>query len=360
MMAIALFLPQGRGQLSSAFDNTYFSVKVGPNYYLNRVDGTFGVGLDVNYGKWFLNTASMRAELSAHSINKGRNEIILYAHVDALFDIVSSIRGGKMGIFHSYTISGVGIVHNLSDDNDFCVKLGIGADVSLSLRWRLACEISTLIHPSDFDNNEKSSFLPTLMMGLVRDINSNPTRIRSKNETRRFGNDWYLQIALGISSMNYRGLGNFGDRLSLVTPIAEFGVGKKLTKVWNGRFLFSGLYARSNEELFSYYNLRSDMIFDLLGWIKPDEEQPFFTVKPYAGISFLARLDDQSNFLLGTALGLLFSWRAYENNELYIDARYLLTPSRFAHVPEKQYRFSVGLATVSLGYSYYFSNSSFR
>ena len=211
---------------------------------------------------------------------------------------------------------------------------------------------------ADFDNNSKSSFLPSMTVGLMREIRNNPYQIRKRQDSQWIGNDWYYQVSLGVGSLNYKGIGTLEERLSLLTPIVECGVGKALTKVWSGRFSFSGLYARSKEELFTYYNIRGDLIVDVVEWLNPGVWQTLFTVKPYAGVSFLARFDDQSNFLLGTAFGAMLSIRPNKNYDFYLDSRYLMTPPRFAHVSEAQETFSVGLATMSLGFSYYFTRRS--
>ena len=357
---IALFLQQGRAQFGGIFENTYFLVKAGPNYYLNDANGTFGGGVDIGYGKWLINTMSLRGFLSAEYANRGyKSEMIFYGRADAVFDLYTSIKGRNTSDFRSYLYLGIGVVHTMSNDNDFSGTIGIGGDWKMNSNWRLVSELEMRIHPSDFDDNKRSSFMPALSLGLERDINNNPTRSRSRDETRRFGNDWFFLIGLGLNSMNYKGIGSFQDREKLFTPIFEFGIGKTITKYWSGRLIASGLYGKSHVELFSYYNVCGDMLFDFMGLFVPNPKNTLFDVKPYAGACIVARLDNQSNFLFSTDLGLLLLCRPLPKNEFFIDARYILTPPRFAHVPIRQNKFSVGLATLMVGYSYTFTHSSF-
>lgn len=348
----------GRAQFRGTQD-TYAMLKAGPNYYLNGKEGGLGGGIEICYGKWLINTVSMRARFSGQYVNKDESGMILYLNADALFDILASLRGYKVSDYRTYALCGVGLAHCLWGDNDFNVELGIGGDKSIHEHWRLSCEIRLLIHPSDFDNNSVSSLLPSIMMGVVRDINANPTRTRLRGETRRFSNDWFFQVAIGVSSLNYRGLNGLRERLSLLTPIVEYGLGKDLSKAWSGRFFISGLYGKSREELFSYYNLRADMLLDLAGLLNPEDDRPLLDMKAYSGVSFLARLDDQSHFILGTAMGLILLIRPSDSHEFYIDGRYLLIPPRFARVRESQGPMSVGMGTISVGYSYFFTRSSF-
>lgn len=360
LFSVALFLPQGRAQFQGIFNNTYLVGEVGPNYYLNRNARTIGGGVELGFGKWINNTASLRGIVTAQYANKAKSsEIILYGHADVLFDLVSSIRGRNTSRFRSYLLIGIGLAHNMSGDNDFCGVLGIGGDWQIVDDWRLVCELSTLVHPSDFDNNSYSSFLPSLSIGVLRDINYNPRRSRAKDETRQFGYDWFFQVAFGVNSMNYKGIGTFEDRIGLLVPAFEFGIGKSLTKAWSCRLTACGLYAKTQEELFTYYNLRGDLMLDVTGWLMGERGRTMIDMKPYLGASLVSRLDNQAKFLLGSTFGAMLVYRHDEKNELFLDARYLLTPPRFAHVTQKQETFSVGMATMTVGYSYVFTRNSF-
>lgn len=360
LLLIALFLPLGRAQFVNVFDNTYISFGAGPNYYFNRDAGTLGAGFDASVGKWMINTFSLRGQLSMRYANRGSSSSnIVYAYVDALFDVFVALKGQNSSRFRSYILIGTGLAHSLHGDNDFCTLFGAGVDWAMRNDCRLFSELGLIIHPSDFDYNSSSSLLPSLLFGITRDIRSNPMRRRSREETRCFVNDWAFQVTLGVSSLNYRGVGSVVDRLQLLTPIVEFGLEKTFTNVWSGRFIVSGLYSKSREETFSYYNVRGDIMFDVIDFFSSKQENSRFDLKPYFGASIIARLDEQSRFLLGTAFGSVVSYHMDKQHSLFFDARYLITPHRFAHVQEKQGTFSVGLATLTFGYSYTFTHSSF-
>lgn len=360
LCCVALFLPQGRAQFQGLFDNTYLVGKVDANYYLNRSNGTLGGGMELGFGKRIINTASLRGVVSFQYANRSDEaDIIFYGHADALFDLLSSIRGRNTSRFSSYVLLGTGLAHTITGDNDFCGVIGIGGDWQMVEDWRLVYELTTLVHPSDFDKNSYASFLPMLTIGVLMDINHNPVRSRAKNETRHFGNDWFFQVAFGVNSMNYKGIGSFEDRVGLLAPAFEFGIGKSLTKAWACRLTASGIYGKTHEELFSYYNLRGDFILDFIGWLSGERRRTMVDLKPYLGACLVSRLDNQSKFLLGATLGSMLVYRHDEKNEVFIDARYLLTPPRFAHVEQKQDIFSVGMLTMTIGYSYVFTRNSF-
>lgn len=358
---IALFLQQGRAQFYNTFANSNVSFSVGPNYYFNHSDGFVGVGADLSFGKWILNTTSLRGVFSAHHVDKGiyGKGVILYGHVDAMFDLITSFKGCNISQFRTYLLCGIGVSHSLERDNDFCGVVGIGADWRMNRDWRLFSELSTIVHPSDFDNNSRSSLLPFLKVGILRDINNNPNRVRTSYETNCFSNDWFVQIALGVNSVNYRGAGDFSNRIKNITPIVEFGLGKRLTTIWGVRLCASGLYAEVDEDLFSYYNIRGDLFWDMMGWLAPEAGHTLFDIRPYASTSIVARLDDQSNFLFCTAFGMTFSYRPDKRNEIFLDARYLVTPPRFVRIGKHQNTLDVGLATITIGYCYSFSHISF-
>jgi len=351
-----------RNRLHDFKYNTYLSLGVGPNIYLRQSGKCIGAGVDIAGGKWILTTAGLRLQAAAYySLGNATSQIYGYGSLDFLFDPITAIKGrNPSNVFRSYVIMGAGLVHNNSGDNDFFAAFGLGADLKVADDWRLFAELRCRIHPSDFDVNTRSSMMASMMMGIVRDIAYNPTRSRAIYETQQMENDWFFQIALGVNSFNYSGIGSMRDRLSLLTPIFEFGMGKRLTTLWSVRAHFSGLYTRSSEELFSFYNVRGDVLLDLASLLGMDLPVPRFSVQPYVGAGLVTRLDDQSHFLIAASGGGQILYRPLPRNTIYLDARYVVTPPRFAHVAPDQSSFSVGLFTLSVGYSYTFTKSSFR
>ena len=353
----------GFAQLRNPFSNTFFSLDAGGNCYINSYGKNFGFGGDVTFGKWLINTAGLRCQFSGQMADDGHrgSQMCLYGHVDIFFDLFTSIKGrNPSDRFRSYVLTGVGIVHSMAGDNDFCGSLGMGAEYKIGEDWRLFGEVGGFLQPSEFDENVWSSFLATAKVGVIYDICVNPTRSRSRWETKRFGNDWFFHCGIGASSFNYRGIESMSERLELMTPIFEFGLGKRLTSAWCIRLDASGLYARSGYELFSYYNIHGDIMLDMVGLFRPDRPLSRFTGRPYLSASVLSRLDDQRHFLFAPAVGTVFAFSPNSRNEYYLDLRYLVSPPRFAQVDESQSKLSVGLATVMVGYSYNFAKRSFR
>lgn len=362
LMFFALFYLQGRAQFQNTFHNSYLSMGVAGSCYVGSSQVGYGGGVDLTFGKWLLTSAGIRAQLSAQYLSHATTSgLYCYGHADLFVDLLTSLKGrNPSNIFRSYMLVGIGLARSPLADRDFCGFLGLGADFKISKDWRLYAELSSMIHPSDFDDNTKSSFLPMAKFGATFDIDNNPTRSRSRYESKNVSSDWFFQLALGVASLNYKGIPSFSDRMKMLTPIFEFGIGKRMTNVWSARLNASGLYARSEEELFSYYNLRGDIMLNMAGWLLPDRGMTLFECRPYLGASVLSRLDSQSKFLMCVAGGFLFGVRPNEKNEIYMDARYVLVPSRFAHVNIPQSTFSVGMATLTIGYSYYFSNISIK
>lgn len=351
-----------RSQAHGFIGNTFLSFGAGPNLYFNTHGVGLGGGAALTGGKWILNTTGLRMQVATHLASAGSDPYMLYyGHCDMFFDLLTAIRGRNPSEkFCSYLLVGVGLVHNSLGDNDFSGITGIGATYRIGSDWRLFAELDAFIHPSDFDNNDRSSSLMTMQIGAMYDIAYNPTRSRSRYETTRFGNDWFFQLALGANSFNFKGVGDFSNRMHLLTPIFEFGLGKRLTSRWHIRMNLSGFYTRSDEELFSYYNVRGDVMLDLMGFINPDRNHTFFNVRPYVSAGIVTRLDDQSHFLFSPAGGLQMVFAPDVRNEIYLDARYLVTPPRFARVEKPQSSLSVGMYTLTVGYGYKFGRLSFR
>jgi hypothetical protein len=164
-----------------------------------------------------------------------------------------------------------------------------------------------------------------------------------------------------VSWQKYKGKGDLIQRIEETKPIVEFGMGKTISKIWGVRLTGSGFYLKNLKEMFTYYSIRGDMIIDIRGWLTPEEKtglpmKPWtksniLNLKPYFGASLVARMDDNAHFLFSAVAGGLLSYRFDTNNEVFIEGSYMLTPPRFARVGIKQDMFSVGLISVTVGYS---------
>ena len=361
ILALAMLPLCSNAQLGTPLRNSWLALGTGADIYGNG----FGAGANISYGKWLLSTTALRAQISILSPmlfgNDGEGEVFYYGHVNIMFDAFSAFKGrNPSNCFRSYGGVGVGLVHSSTGDNDFCgVVLG-GCDLKVGNDWRLFAELSVYVHPSDFDRNASASSLEFVNFGVIYDIQNNPTRSRSRFETQNIGNDWFFNVALGVCSFNYSGIESFEQRVSQLTPIFEFGIGKRLTTLWQIRLCASGLYAKSSDELFSFYNLRGDLMVDPMALILPEKPYCRFTALPYLSAGVVTRLDDQANFLFSPSLGLQIVYRADKRNHIFADLHYSITPPRFVHTDIAQSIYSVGLATVLLGYAYTFSRQSYR
>ena len=360
-MLLIAFLPTAVcAQFAEPFRNSSVSFGAGANYYSSGI----GAGAEVAFDKWVLSTAAYRVQFEfntsfGNASTQGHS--FLYGHFDFLVDLFSAIQGrNPSDRLRSYLILGGGLVHGTLGDNDFCALLGLGGQYKFAQDWRLYAEIGAFVHPSSFDNNASSSVMAIGNVGLVYDIANNPTRSRSRFETQHFKNDWFFNIALGLGSINHGDITSFGERVSLLTPIVEFCLGKRLTTLWQIRLCASGLYARTVNEMFSFYNIRGDIMIDPVAYFITDNPHPQFSARPYLGVGIVSRLDDQADFLVAPAAGMQLVWRADPRNQIYLDARYVVTPPRFVQSEINQRVGSVGIVTLLLGYSHTFSPISFR
>ena len=354
VLVLVLLATAVKAQPFSPFRNGFASVGVGATYY----SGVAGLGADVALGKWILSTTALRGvfDVNLSSANGTEMHPYYYGHFDLMVDIYSALRGrNPSDYFRSYLILGGGAVHSSFNDNDFCAVAGIGGDFRISDDWRLFTELSMTVHPSDFDNKMKSSAVFSFKAGVLYDIADNPTRSRSRFETKSFPDDWFFNVALGVCSVNHREIADFNDRISHLTPVFEFGIGKRLTTLWQIRLCASGLYAKANDDFFSFYNLRGDIMIDPVAYFSRDNFNPMFSVVPYLGAGVVARLDSQSDFLVAPTLGMQLLWRADKRNHLYLDGHYVVTPPRFVKSEVVQPVGSVGLFTLMVGYAHIFS-----
>ena len=357
MFFVALFPTFAVAQGGDFFRNSFVSLGAGPSYYA----GSLGASAQAGFGKWVISTTAFRGIVDVNFVPRNAGmQTYYYGHADLMVDVFSALKGrNPSDNFRSYLLLGGGIVHT-QGDNDFCATIGAGLEYRFSENWRLYCEIAALAHPSEFDNNESATLLSSLSVGVVYDIASNPTRSRSRFETKSLADDWFFNIALGGCSVNYGDIGSFSERLSLLTPNFEFGIGKRLTSFWQIRLCASGLYAKTVDDYFSFYNVRGDIMIDPVSYFFYDKYNPRFLLRPYLGAGVVARLDNQSNFLVTASAGMQLVWRADKRNQIYLDGRYSVTPPRFVSTLQNQRIGSVGLLTLMLGYSHTFTRVTLR
>ena len=359
MLFLACFSWQAVAQVLTPVRNSFVSFGAAPGYYAGGVCG----GGELSLGKWILTSTALRGQMNVMLAagNSSSMHPFYFGHVDLAVDVLTAARGRNLSnIWRSYVFLGGGVVRSSLGDNDFCALVGLGGEYRVSDDWRLYAELKSTLFPAEFDNNSSASLMTALAVGMVYDIAANPTRSRSRFETKQFANDWFFNVAIGVTSLNYSGIASLGQRLSQLTPAFEFGLGKRLTTFWQVRLSASGLYAKSEEELFTYYNLRGDIMVDPVSLFYIDNPHTLFTARPYLGVGVVSRLDNQTGFLISPAAGMQLVVRPDKRNQLYLEARYMLTPPRFINSSIDQHTLSVGLASLVAGYSYTFSDVSFK
>ena len=359
MLFLACFSWQAVAQVLSPVRNSFVSFGAAPGYYAGGVCG----GAELGLGKWILTSTALRGQFDVMLADGNSSSMhpFYYGHVDLVVDVFTAARARNLSNkWRSYVLVGGGIVHSSLGDNDFCALFGAGGEYRVSEDWRLYAELKSTLHPAEFDNNGSASLMTAFSAGMVYDIAVNPTRSRSRFETKQFANDWFFNVALGVTSLNYNGIASLNQRLSQLAPAFEFGLGKRLTTFWQVRLSASGLYAKSEEELFTYYNLRGDIMVDPVALFNIDNPHTLLTARPYLGVGVVSRLDNQTGFLISPAAGMQLVLRPDKKNQLYLEARYLLVPPRFINIGTGQNTLSVGLATLVAGYSYTFSDVSFK
>lgn len=372
IIALLLIVPLvAVAQFEDFFRNSFLSAGGGASLYYHDGDATPAASAELTYGKWLLTTVGLRGQIDYQYVLSDYNVPFLYGHGDIFFDPLTAFRGrNPSDNWRSWFFVGIGLVHK-SGDNDFIGSAGLGTDCRIAKDWRLYAELRAMIHPSAFDHNQKSSGLYSLSLGVERDIMFNPTRARARHETQSFLNDWFIQVALGANSMQYNGVENV-DRLRYAMPIIEAGLGKRINTTWAVRFQASGLYAKYQsmdrqsygdplyeDVLFSYVHFHGDLALDCIGLFT--RRLSSFQLLPYAGMGAIFRSDNVSNYLFCINGGTLLSYRLpWGSSELFLDARYLMMQPRFIVTDAHQGSFSVGMFSLSLGYSYHLTKSSIR
>ena len=175
---IALFCYQGRAQFQNTFHNSYVSMGIAGSCYIGSTHTGYGGGVDFTFGKWLLTSAGIRAQLSAQYLSHASaSGLYCYGHADLFVDLLTSLKGrNPSNVFRSYLLVGIGLARSPQGDRDFCGFFGLGADFKVSKDWRLYAELSSMLHPSDFDDNTSDYLAEGLMRSVIHS-----SRIAVKN-----------------------------------------------------------------------------------------------------------------------------------------------------------------------------------
>ena len=354
-------------------ENTFLSVGGGLNTYANdaySIGQTKGFNGQVAAGYHFSNSVAMRATISGmtNSSTTGVNGLYIYGHGDLLWNIPNSFLGyNGYRQWGAEAIYGFGLAHACpTGDNDFVIFLGARGTYRTKCNVLFFLEGSTMLHPSEFDHNERLSWAPAITGGLELFINENAYYNRDNPGCPSPSSDWYLGFGLiGITSFQYNGIEDFGQRMQMVRPAVEVNIGKSFTPCWGGRVSLSGgqggytdmVLMEGNpqpkevEDSFLYFSSHCDMMFNLTQALLKPRFMPRLTVFPYGGAGLIYRADQQKELRIGLNGGLMLRYIVGQQSDVYLDLRHTITQSGFAHLEGyNQGRFSVGLTTITAGY----------
>ena len=362
-------------------ENTFLSVAGGLNGYKNAAYGAFenqGAHLELAVGYHLSNDIAFRARLSGMTNvgAAGTTGTYLYGMGDLMWNLTNSFFG--FNYYRRSTLSaflGFGLVH-ATGDNDFALSLGLHGETVVTGPLRAFAELKAMVHPSEFDDNERMSFAPMASVGLSLLMNENAFFNAEKSGMPHANSDWYVGLGvLSATSMQYAGIESMGQRMRQVRPSFNFALGKRLTPCWNGRFsLGIGLAAYRDVEYlplnpepqlvdynFNFATLQADLMLDLTQAVLQRRYMQKFSLYPYLGTGLLMRFDHADELRLALNAGLSLRYILTSRGDLFLDARYALTESRFTHVEGyPQGRFSVGLASLTAGYIINIGESRFR
>lgn len=346
-------------QAQSIWDNVYMSVGAGWSTY----DGTRSVLLNpvgTNYqltvGKLMLRSVGVRAQYQQSKFEPLDTSDAMYhnLHADLYISLLNAISGVNPNRRVQLDwLMGMGAVCQTvrQRDNDFYLNLGLRMELALNYGFYFFVEQQNAIYPPEFDYNEQLSWMPSLSAGLSFHVLDNDYRY-SRGESRSTLNDWFFSIAAGVNSLQYKGISSYSDRLRQLTPAVELALGKNLSYHWALRMQCSGVQVRSDTERATFWNLHGDLMLNLSTLLSSNQKAQPFSLMPYVGGGLLTRSDHKDLLQFALIAGLYSRLTIGARSDVYLDLRYALTPPRFAHVAYSQTAFSVGVATVSLGYVY--------
>lgn len=380
LLFLLIILPLTLSAQRAFLENTFVSVSVGANTSVNDNLGLMdkmGGHLSLGVGYHLSNSITFRGQLMPmlNAGPSGNSSLYLYAHVDMLWNVFSSLAGYNPNrTFALSPFYGFGVVHG-SGDNDFTIVAGLQASQRVGTNTHLFGEIKAMCHPSEFDGNTSTSFAPMVSAGVCYNINENAYSNKNRPDNPTASSDWWVGFgALGFNSFQYKGIESFGQRLRQVAPAAEVAFGKTINPYWSGRVEITGLQSRlvnmvendlkpepvCTEEIFAFFNFHADIMFNASNLFLRQAYLPKVSVHPYLGAGLLVRTDYISEKRFSINGGLFTRFIVSAKSDLFFDLKYALTESRFAHVSYDQGRFSVGTLTGSIGYIYNLGTSRCR
>ena len=358
---VMLLLPWvGESQNYHFRDIVYYSVGIGPNINMcenpsamKQVgfhgNASMGVNIFPHFGG--------RVQLTLlHSTNALLNPgYYMIGHVDGTFRLFYKLTERKSSAHEMFLTLGVGAVRRFQNEygdvsNAFCIVPGIIYNCPITPSTQLSFELKSHLIPTSFDENEKFSALNTLSFGIVHHLNGNPRRNGIVDGYYPFHGKWHLSASVGVNSMQYKGIGGISERLKLITPATEILIGKRLSSILSLRVGLSGIQVatKNGKKLFADGHL--DGVVNITNIINNDPQRNFnFSI--YGGGGLIFDLNSKRPTLQANA-GMIAQVRLFKRSEVFADLRYNMVHYNFADYPGQK-RFSVGIASLMVGYTYY-------
>lgn len=337
------------------FNNQFTSIGGGLAFYNNEAGVSTGWNGQFTVGNWILDRLAMRVALEGVGAanSTGNNVTIAMASVDFLWDVMSVATGrfDAKRVFSVYPIIGLGCQARLpftmavKDENgnmvnkeqridpDFHALAGLDLEfrVPKMSSWPFFLEGRMYLFPQGYDFNRKNASIFNLTAGIRHEINYDPHHRRIVGESRGPNYDWFAGVAAGPMMSIY---GFDSEDLTIKDHLgwnADITFGRNFSTLWTIRFGLGMGGATNPKDVYSFYNLRADLMFNVSN-LHGLQRGRRLNILPYAGAGIISRFDLQK-ILTQADAGLMA--RLYVNTklDLYADARYVLVTPGF--IPEK-------------------------
>lgn len=348
-------------------DLLYYSIGAGANLHMS--DNTLslthiGFHADAAIGANIFEHLGGRLQFSLLRTPDYQHNPAFYAvgHLDAVWRLFYSLKSGSHNAHQLSLFIGIGAIRRWQNefgnsDNEFCFVPGIIYCCPISNATQLSIEFKSHIIPPHFDQCNTVSALTSLSVGILHNLNSMARHNGTIDGFYPFQGNWHLSVSAGANMFQYRGITGFNQRIQQTTGAAEISIGKNLSPILGFRLCASGFEAATSESHFKFIDGHLDLMFNITNLIEQQQRRRFNFLF-YAGGGIIDRLDTHQP-TLQVDFGANTRFWLSERSDLFIDLRYNLIHYTFANI-SSQKLFSVGMATLSVGYSYNFGKSTCR
>lgn len=348
-------------------DLLYYSLELGANSHTcdnSQALSHIGLNGDAAIGFNLFEHLGGRLQVSLlHSTDNQLNPAFYLAgHVDAVWRLFYSLSSGSHNAHQLSLFFGVGAVRRWQNeygesDNEFCLVPGIIYCCPISDATQLSFEFKSHIIPPHFDQSSTTSTLTSFSVGILHHLNSMARHNGTIDGFYPFRSNWYVSVSAGANMFQYRGIADFSQRLQQITPAAEIAIGKHFTPILSFRLCASGIQASTSQAKFTFIDGHIDALFNITNIIEQKQRRKF-NFSLYAGGGIIDRLDIHLP-TLQVDFGANTRFRLSYRSDLFVDLRYNVIHYNFANIGN-QSLFSVGMASLSVGYSVNIGKSTCR